>query len=167
MATTLQDWQSSYPALANLNFGTNSITGGTDIFSGSYGLGRPTGMADLPATNYGANGAGFVPAQGGAGVAGIGGMGAGGSGLGWNMNTLQLGLGGLQTLGGLYGAFQANKLARDQFNFSKSFANTNLNNSMQTYNTALADRARSRAVVEGQSDAERDQYVDQNRLTRS
>lgn len=155
MATTFEDWQSAYPALANLNFGKNSLTGGTDLFSGFNGLGQPAGMQGLP-TN---NGTGFVPTT-------VGDQGAG-SGFGMNLDTAQFGLGALRTLGGLYGAFQSNRLARDQFNFTKDFANTNLNNSIQSYNTQLADRARARAVVEGQSDAQRDQYIADNRLTRS
>ncbi|QYW01835.1 hypothetical protein PP761_gp60 [Stenotrophomonas phage Paxi] len=157
MATTFEDWQSSYPALANLNFGKNSLLGGTDIFSGFNGLGQPTGMQGLP-TN---NGTGFVPNQ--VGMAGAGNP----SGFGLNMNTAQFGLGALQTLGGLWGAFNANRLARDQFNFTRDFANTNLNNSIQSYNTQLADRARARAAVEGQTDAQRDQYIADNRLSRS
>lgn len=155
MATTFEDWQSAYPALANLNFGKNSFTGGTDLFSGFSGLGQPAGMQGLPANN----GTGFVANQ-------MGGA-ANPSGFGLNMNTAQFGLGALQTLGGLYGALQSNKLARDQFNFTRDFANTNLNNSIQSYNTQLADRARARAVVEGQSDADRDRYVADNSLSRS
>ncbi|UZV39848.1 hypothetical protein [Xanthomonas virus PB119] len=152
MATTFEDWQSAYPALSNLNFGKNSLTGGSDLFSGFNGLGQPAGMQSLPANN----GTGLAPSTAGTGM-----------GLGWNMNTAQLGLGALQTVGGLYNAFQGNKLARQQFNFTRDFANTNLNNSIQSYNTQLADRARSRAAVEGQSDAERDQYINDNRLSRS
>lgn len=153
MATTFEDWQSAYPALANLNFGKNSLTGGTDLFSGFNGLGRPTGMADLPQTAQ----TGFVggaPAQGNPSM------------LGFNMPTLQMGISGLQTLGGLYNAFQGNRLARDQLNFTRDFANTNMNNSIKTYNTQLEGRARARAVMEGQSDADRDRYIAENRLSR-
>lgn len=152
MATTFEDWQSAYPALANLNFGKNSMTGGTDLFSGLNGLGQATTAA--PATT--------------ADVSALGGMqtGAGGTGFGWNMNTAQLGLGALQSLGGLFNAFQSNRLARDQFNFTKEFANTNLNNSIQSYNTSLSDRANARAKVQGDSDSERDAYIAANRLTR-
>lgn len=158
MASTFENWQAAYPSLANLNFGKNSITGGTDLFSGFSGLGQPTGMEALPATG-GGNGTGFVAPDLGAG-------GGGGSGLGWNMNTAQLGLGALQSLGGLFNAFQSNKLARDQFRFTRDFANTNLNNSIQTYNTQLSDRANARAKVQGDSDAERDAYIAENRLSR-
>lgn len=86
--------------------------------------------------------------------------------LGWNANTLKLGLSGLNTLGNLWGAWQSNKLARDQLNFTKDVTNTNLNNSIQSYNTSLEDRARARAAMEGQSNAEAQAYIDKNRLTR-
>lgn len=160
MASTFEDWAAAYPSLSNLNFGRNSIAGGSDLYSGFSGLGRPTGMQDLPATDFGASGAGIATPGPVAGA-------NNGLGLGMNLNTAQLGLGGLQTLGGLWSAFQNNSLAKKQFNFSRDFANTNLNNSIQSYNTSLADRARARAAVEGQTDAERDRYINDNRLSRS
>ncbi len=39
--------------------------------------------------------------------------------LGWNANTLKLGLSGLNTLGNLWGAWQSKKLARDHLKFTK------------------------------------------------
>lgn len=86
--------------------------------------------------------------------------------LGFNVPTFQLGLGTLGTLGNLYGAFQANRLAKDQLNFTKDVTNTNLNNQVKSYNTALEDRARSRAVAENRSQASADKYIEENRLTR-
>lgn len=85
-------------------------------------------------------------------------------GLGLNIPTLQLGFGALNSIGNLYAAFQSNALAKKQFNFQKNAYNQNLTNSIQSYNTALADRARSRAVMEGQTDAQRDAYVSENSL---
>lgn len=85
-------------------------------------------------------------------------------GLGLNLDTAQLALGGLQTLGSLWQAWEANKLAKEQFNFSKGFANTNLANSIQSYNTALEDRSRARAVTEGQTPEQAQAYIDANRL---
>lgn len=73
---------------------------------------------------------------------------------------------GIGTLGNLWGANRALGLARDQFNFQKDFANTNLANQIKSYNTALEDRARSRAVVEGQSQDTAQEYIDRNRLSR-
>jgi hypothetical protein len=48
--------------------------------------------------------------------------------LGFNMDTLRLGLGGIQTIGNLWNAFEANKLAKEQFDFTKGITNTNLAN---------------------------------------
>ena len=87
-------------------------------------------------------------------------------GLGKNMDTLRLGLGGVQTVGNLWGAWQASRLARDQFNFTKDVTNTNLNNQVKSYNTALEDRMRSRAVVEGLTPAQVDDYLNRNRASR-
>lgn len=87
--------------------------------------------------------------------------------IGMNLPTLQLGFGALKSLGSLYAAFQSNALAKKQFNFQKDAYNQNLTNSIQSYNTALSDRARSRAVMEGQTDAERDAYVSQNSLKKT
>ena len=83
---------------------------------------------------------------------------------GWNANTLNFGMQGLMGLGNLWGAWQANKLARDQLNFTKDFANRNLANQTQAYNTALEDRGRTRGFVEGQSSAETQAWIDRNRL---
>ncbi len=85
---------------------------------------------------------------------------------GFNADSLKLLLGGLQTIGNLYGAFQANKLARETFNFQKDFANTNLANQIKSYNTALSDRANTRAFTEGRSAESAQSYIDENKLTR-
>ena len=77
---------------------------------------------------------------------------------------LKLGVAGLGTLGSLWSSFQANKLAKEQFKFTKDFAQKNLANQIASYNTALEDRSRSRAVVEGQSAETAKSYVDTNRL---
>ena len=90
----------------------------------------------------------------------------GNSDIGMNMPTLQFGLGALSSLGSLYNGLQANKLARDQFNFTKDTTNTNLNNSIKSYNTALSDRAYARAAMEGRSADSANSYIDQNRLSR-
>lgn len=92
--------------------------------------------------------------------------GFGGSGFGFNMDTLQLGLGGLSALGNFWNAYQANSLAKKQFNFTKEMAEANLVNQMKSYNTSLSDRARARGVMEGQTEQEVRDYIDQNQLTR-
>lgn len=78
------------------------------------------------------------------------------------MNTkdwIGAGIGGIQTIGGLIGAFGSLNLANKQYDLSKRMMETNLTNQVGAYNTALEDKARSRAVVEGQTDAERDEYI--------
>lgn len=74
-----------------------------------------------------------------------------GTGLGMNVGTGQLALGGLSALASLWGSSTQNKLAKDQFNFQKDFATTNLANQTKSYNTALEDRLTTRGAVEGRS----------------
>ena len=91
-----------------------------------------------------------------------------GLGQGGGMNLQQginLGLGGLQTIGNIIASFKALSLANKQFNFQKDFAAKNMANQVATYNTALADRARSRAQMEGQTTDQAQAYVDKNKLT--
>ena len=97
---------------------------------------------------------------------GNGGAGGDATGLGWNLGTARLVGGGLQTLGNLYSAWQANKLAKEQFALTKDIANTNLNSSLKAYNTQLSDRARARGVTEGQSPDQVASYIAENRLSR-
>lgn len=97
----------------------------------------------------------------------------GGAGNGGILDTLkgfapiaQLGFTGLQTIGGLIGANRAYGLAKDQFKHIRDVTNTNLTNQIQSYNTALADRARTRAAMEGGSQEDAERYIEQNRLRR-
>lgn len=85
-------------------------------------------------------------------------------GFGLNANTLNFGLSGINSLGNLYNAFQANKLAKSQFDFTKNITNTNLANSIKSYNTSLSDRANSRGVVEGQTPDQVNSYISSNSL---
>ena len=89
---------------------------------------------------------------------------AGGLGFGFNIPTAQLGLGALNTAAGLWGGLQAQKLARDQFNFTKNMATTNLANQTQSYNTALTDKINARAKTQGMTSQETQAYLDKNRL---
>jgi hypothetical protein len=85
-------------------------------------------------------------------------------GLDWNVGTGQLALSGIQTIGNIYNAWQAQDLAKKTFAFNRDIANTNLNNSIRSYNTALEDRAASReAYTSGRFD---DSYVERNRARR-
>lgn len=85
--------------------------------------------------------------------------------LGLNFDTANLALSGLSTIGNLWAAFQAQKLAKQQFNYTKQVTDTNLANQIKTYNTALSDRAGNRAVVYGdQGYAQK--YIDANSLAK-
>lgn len=79
-----------------------------------------------------------------------------GSGLDWfkNFNNLQALFSGLQSIGGLYNAYNMNKLAKKQFQFTKDFAQENLNNQVQTYNNSKEDLAYARFVSENPDNLE-------------
>lgn len=82
------------------------------------------------------------------------------------MNTkdwINAGLGGVQTIGGLIGSFGSLNLANKQYNLQKRMLETNLTNQVTAYNTALEDKARQRAVVEGISDADTAAYIDKHK----
>ena len=89
-----------------------------------------------------------------------------GTGLGFNMPTANLALSGLSTIGNLWAAFQAQKLARQQFKYTKNVTDTNLANQIKSYNTTLADRSYSRAKVEGRDTTSAQSYIDSNSLRR-
>lgn len=86
--------------------------------------------------------------------------------LGFNMDTANLALTGLSTIGNLWAAFQAQKLAKEQFKYTKGVTDTNLANQIQTYNTGLTDRANNRAIVEGRTPEQTKAYIDANSLRR-
>ncbi|QWY83522.1 putative structural protein [Rhizobium phage RHph_X2_28B] len=139
---------------------------GADI--ANFGFGSSEQNAYLQSPQFQANTT-YGSLIGAPSAAGIGGFGMGGAGSGgfgglMSLDGLKLIGGGLSTIGNLWNAFQAQKLAREQFNFQKNFANKNLANQIQSYNTALEDRARSRGFTEGQSQEQIDSYVDKNRL---
>jgi hypothetical protein len=104
-------------------------------------------------------------------IAGLGGPLIGGhSGFFGNMTGEQkigLGIGGLKTLGSLWMGLKQLSLAKKQFAFQRDFANTNLANSMKTYNTALAGRARAQGFTEGSSQGDVANYVQQNSLSKA
>jgi hypothetical protein len=72
---------------------------------------------------------------------------------------------GIGAIGGLWGAIQQNKIAKQQLALSKEAFNTNMNNTIKTYNTALEDRIRARYTMEGRAD-QADTYIDEHKLTR-
>ena len=84
--------------------------------------------------------------------------------LDWNLGTGQLVLGGIGTVGNLWSAWQAQKLAKEQFNYQKGITDTNLANQIQSYNTALSDRMNARGFVQGDSQSTIDQYIEENSM---
>jgi hypothetical protein len=87
--------------------------------------------------------------------------------IGWNTGTLNTGFKGLATLGNLWGAFQGNKLARKQFSAAQDAYNTNLTNSIKSYNTQLEDRIRGRySPTNAAGQAEADRQIEANKLVR-
>lgn len=88
------------------------------------------------------------------------------SSLNRNAPALQLGLGALSTLGGLYQSSRMMDLARDQFRHARDVTNTNLTNQIQSYNTALAGRANARGVMEGRDQESINRYIEENKLSR-
>lgn len=84
--------------------------------------------------------------------------------LGWNIGTGQLVLGGIGTIGNLWAAWQAQNLAKEQFNYQKGITDTNLANQIQSYNTALTDRINARGFMQGDSQSTINQYIQDNSL---
>ncbi|UKL14809.1 hypothetical protein C121_76 [Stenotrophomonas phage C121] len=87
-----------------------------------------------------------------------------GQGFGLNMNTFRTGLGAINAIGGIYTGLQGLGMARDNLRLQKRAFETNLANTTKAYNTTLEGRARSRAVIEGTSDADTQAYIERNRL---
>lgn len=78
-------------------------------------------------------------------------------GLGANIGTLQLGLGTLGGFANIWNGMQQNKLAKRAFSHQKGLLDTNLANQIKAFNLQLDDKLRSRQVVEGTSDAAREE----------
>lgn len=155
---TPQGFQFSYPTTAGgtlpSGYGAMPMTGATTPWQSPADFSPMGNVAPLSNMGLRMNSqAGFPSTQGGMGN-GMGGFGAtplAGSGFGFNMGTAQLGLDGLKTIGNLFGAYQANKLAKEQFDFSKKFAQKNLTNQTQSYNDRMADTLNARGFTAGTS----------------
>lgn len=138
-----------------------------DIMSQLSGL-----MGSNGATSYGVPTTQGFQATGGLlpqnTVANVGGQlgNQGGSGFGLNLGTAGLALNGLSALSGLFQSQNAFNLAKDQFKLQKDVTNTNLNNSIKSYNTTLADRLNSRAATENRTAESAAEQIERNRLTR-
>lgn len=174
----------TYPDIARFGYGSGytgvgavptPLVTGISSFSGvGNGASDPVGAYYQEAasnpftggyTGNGYAGTGYYPTVPGAPNSGSGS--GGGLNLGMNIDTAKLALGGLATIGSLWQAWEANKLAKEQFKFQKDITETNLANQIQSYNTTLEDRTRARAHTEGMSAADAQAYIDANRLRRS
>jgi hypothetical protein len=150
-------------SIPQFNF-TNGFGNTTPVYGmnslNSYGMPSPTsgsGISDLGGT------LGTTDSMSGVTNGPLTGSGAGT--LGFNVPTLQLGLGGISTLAGLYTGLKSLGLAQSQFNLQKQIAQANLGNSVASYNTALTDKATARGVAEGQSSAQVNNYINANKLS--
>jgi len=88
------------------------------------------------------------------------------SGFGFNLGTMNGIMGGLTSLGQLWGARQGMKLAKDQWKTQKSVLNTNMMNQIQSYNNSLKDRLDTRAHMEGRDQASADSQYDERKARR-
>lgn len=137
----------------------NSSFGGDWLSQlGGYGAPIDLGNAGL-APITGIPGLGGGPLGGGGDIVGALDRYTAGLGKMQTKDWIGAGIGGVQTLGSLIGAFGSLGLAKKQYGLQKRMMETNLTNSVQAYNTALEDKARSRAVAEGQTDSQRDEYI--------
>lgn len=84
--------------------------------------------------------------------------------LGKNIGTIKSVADILQGFGSLYGAFQTNNIAKDTLKFQKKSYETNLANSIKSYNLALDDRIRSRYAQNERSTADADAKIAENQL---
>lgn len=69
------------------------------------------------------------------------------------------GIAGIQTLAGLWNAWQSMKMAKKQFSLTKQMANANLGNQIKTYNNSLEDKITTRAQLQGMSQADANAYL--------
>lgn len=100
----------------------------------------------------------------GGAAGGLAGNNAFGAGLGMNVGTGQLALGGLSTLGNLWTAWNATDLANKQFKFNSQLASDNYTNQAQAYNTNLTDRESARGAMENLSPGQVAAYNNANSL---
>lgn len=148
------------PAAPTLNFAPNVGASGTTVPDVSVAAGVP--QDGLTSALNTAMTASTDPAQMGWKGA-LGGLFRNEDGS-FNMDgigSLAKGIGGL---GALWMGFQQNKLAQDALSFQKEAYQTNLANSIGSYNMTLEDRIRSRYAQEGRSAAAADRYISKHKL---
>lgn len=148
------------PAIAPVN--SSSINFGAGAFSNegvssilrSFGVGESIpGGSEIPGVSVG----------GALRDAGIGGV-APKSKLSQYLGDFGSGVSILGDLASIYLGFQANKLAKRELNTQVGFANANLENTVKSYNTRLADIRRARGHTEGASSADVEAGITANSL---
>lgn len=86
---------------------------------------------------------------------------------GFNANTFGNVMGGLNSLGQLWGGYKAQKLAKDQWKTQKNVLNTNMMNQIQSYNNQLKDKLDTRAHMEGRSQESANQQYEDRKARRA
>lgn len=152
MSYALYQAGASLPDYSQL-LGGNIPQSTMDMYSGVSALNAPLDL--------GLGGGASAMASLGAPGAGMEGMAGGGAA---GINPVSAAISGIQTVANIWNSFQAQKMAKKQFKFTKQMTRANLANQVKSYNTALADRARSRGFVEGQTQDQIDAYVRDNSL---
>ena len=155
----------SYGIAGNPGYGAGGINFMAPLNSGDIGsLGLNGLYTDLSGSEYGSSGNWFSNLFGRSNSDTNTGTNQAQVGFGFNMPTLALGIQGLSALGNLWSGFQANKMAQKQYNLAKEAYQTNLANSIKSYNTALTDRIRARAAMETGDRNAYDDYLNENKL---
>lgn len=167
----------AYPDIARFGYDSSQAANPLGFFNtpgvgdiSGYGASNPVAAAQQQAAAIG--GVDPITGYSGAsttfpGMPGAGGVTGGNSGGffgGSGIDVAKLALGGLSTIGSLWTAWQANKLAKDQFKFTKDITNANLANQISAYNTSLEDKARSRSAQENQAPGTAEAYIAGHKL---
>lgn len=80
------------------------------------------------------------------------------------MGNWSAGISAFSSLANAWQAYEANKLAKEQFGFQKEAFNTNLANQIKTYNTTLAGRREGSAGFRGESAQATADYIKKHSL---
>lgn len=148
LSTTSGGW--SQPLQGNMPFGGILPQGAEILAPASVAPVTPIGMTN------GLSGLKLTGNEDKAGWLGI-------EGLGKNLDTLRLGLGGLQTIGGLWNAYEQNKLAKRSMVHTQGLLDTNLANNIRAYNLQVEDKFRSRGVMEGHTQSQIDENIERHK----
>lgn len=161
LSDTLNYYSNPYGAGANPAY-TNGVTTAAPTSTIVDPL-NPTATAPLPEM-AGGGGANTLTGKG-VGDVGGGNLAPGAKNtFGWNLGSLDLVLGGIKTIGGLWAAWQENKLAKEQLKLQQQTTNANFANQVSAYNTALEDKTRHRASFNELPQAEADAYLASHKL---